>query len=227
MGRTLRLLAVPVVVVALVAGGCSSDDDGAGPEGTSVGTTLAGSAPDTTESPLAGPVEDACGNDLSELRSTVWGVSAADGTVEWSTPVPLAEAYQVPDPSGDVRLVLVRRPVEALVDVGSGEVVELPDAGAHEVLVDTANSPVGGSATLIVDGERQPPTIEVDGTSISTGRGRTGQDTLSLTAVDVETAAPVWTVELGPTDAIGAVSPPVLHDGTVVVVTSPPRPSCP
>jgi outer membrane protein assembly factor BamB len=219
-------LALLVGVLALVGAACSSDDDGAAP-GTTVTTIDDGAGTTTTASPLDEPVTDACGNDLAELTSTVWGVDPAGGAVRWSTSVPLAEAYLVPDPSGDVRLSLTRRGVEALVDPETGDVVDLPAAGVHEVLVDAANSPVPGSATLIVDGERQPPAIEVEGASISTGRGSTGQTTVSLTAVDPSTAAPLWSVELGAADEVAALSPPVLYGDTVVVVVSPPRPSCP
>ena len=62
---------------------------------------------------------------------------------------------------------------------------------------------------------------------VTTAAGETGQTTVGLTATDAATAAPAWRVELGPTDSIGSLSPPVVFGDTVVVVSSQPRPACP
>jgi outer membrane protein assembly factor BamB len=205
------------VGAAVVVAGCASDEGGGPPPGTSGATTVP---------VLEQPVVDACGNDLGGLTSTVWGIDPATGEVRWRTEVPLAEAYVLRDPSGDPRLSLVLRPVEAVVDRDTGVLVETPPAGVHEVLVDPAEGSSGAGA-LLVDGERQPPTITVGSVQVSTAGGSTGQATVGLTGTDATSAAPLWRVELGDAAQVASVSPPVDVGGVVVVVTSEPRPPCP
>ena len=205
-----------VAVAALVT---SCGGSGGGPRD--------GASPTTTIDPLAAPVVDACGHELGDLTSTVWAVDPSSGSIRWTASVPLASPYLLRDPSGDPRVSLVLRPVEAVLDREHGDVVATPAAGVHEVLVDPAGATGAGEAALLVDGERQPATIEADGMSITTAAGATGQATVALTATVAATAAPAWRVELGAADAVAGLSPPVLFGDTVVVVTSPPAPACP
>jgi outer membrane protein assembly factor BamB len=197
------LAAVPVLA-------CSGGD------GSSVVTT-------TTADPLAGPALDRCGTDLSGLRTTVWALDPATGARRWRTEVPLADDYLLRSAAGNPQLPLVGRPVEVELDGATGAVVSRPPAGAHEVLVDPAGDGAG-TAALLVDGERQPPTITVDGVRISTAAGSTGQTTVAVTATDASSGTPTWTVELGPADQIATMTPPVRYGDVVVVATSPPRP---
>ncbi len=220
------VVAATVMTGAVASCSGSGSDDGAPSDPTgSVPPTSA--ATTTTLDPLDGPVVDACGNDVGTLASTVWGVDPATGAVRWSTEVPLASAYLLRDESGDPRVSLVLRDVEAVLDTDTGAVVATPTAGAHEVLVDTTDATGSGVGGLVVDGERQPAVIEVAGLRITTAAGETGQTTLHLTATDATTAAPAWRVELGPADQVAAISPPVAFGSTVVLVTSPPQPACP
>lgn len=203
------LLLAPVGLAA-----CGSDGDGA-------------SAPTTTVDPLAETVADGCGHDLSALTSTVTAVDAATGAVRWTATVPLAQAFLLSDPSGGVLVPLERRSVDILLDVETGEVIGYPPAGVHEVLLDVTGATDSGVAGLLVDGEPQPATIEVDGVRLTTSAGETGQATVGLTATDAATSTPAWRVELGAADAVGTVTRPVAFGGTVIVVTSPPQPTCP
>lgn len=215
VGRVLMgglVLAAPVAVAA-----CSGSESGDGAV-----------APSTTADPLAEAVVDACGNDLSAVRSTVWGIDPATGAVRWITAVPLAAAYLLRDATGAVRVSLVLRSVEAVVDPASGAVIGYPGAGVHEVLVQVpaeADPPAAGS-TLLVDGEAQPSTVVIGGLDVTTAAGSTGQTTVGVAATDAVTAAPVWRVDVGAADSLGSLSRPVAFGDTVVVVSSPPRPSC-
>ncbi|HEY6532573.1 MAG TPA: hypothetical protein VIY72_09725 [Acidimicrobiales bacterium] len=203
-----------LAVAAIAAVGCSSDEGASQPP------------PTTTADPLAEQVVDACGHDLSALTSTVWAIDPTDGTVRWSTEVPLAENYLLSSSEGDPQLSLELRSVEVVVDAATGEIVDTPPAGAHEVLVDTTGATASGVGGLMVDGTPQPATIEVDGRRITTAAGETGQTTVGVTAVDAASSAPAWRVEVGAADRVGSLSAPVLYGDAVVVVTSPPRPDC-
>jgi hypothetical protein len=220
-------VAVRAVAVALVGGlvalGCSSDGEGSSPDETAPVET----APPTTVDPFAEEVVDACGNDLSGLTSTVWGVDPADGSVRWQSEVPLAANYLLRSGDGDPQLSLELRSVEVVLDDESGEIVDTPPAGAHEVVVDVAGATETGVGGLFVDGEKQPAEIEVDGRRLTTAAGQTGQTTVGLSAFDAGSASPAWRVEIGAADQVGSLSAPVLFGDTVVVVTSVTRPICP
>ncbi len=219
----LALAAMAVVVLA----GCSSSDSGSPPSSDGTGTTPSTSATTTTEDPLAATVVDGCGNDLSDLTGTVWGIDPATGEVRWTTTIPLPDAYLLRSTAGDPLVPLVLRRVEVELDAATGEIVDTPPAGSHEVVVDVADANGAGVGALFVDGDPQPATITVGGRAISTARGETGQTTIALTATDATTAAVVWRVELGAADTIASLSPPVLYGDTVVVTTGSPRPTCP
>jgi outer membrane protein assembly factor BamB len=212
-----------VVVAGLLAVGCSSEGDGSS---LNDAAPPVDTAPPTTVDPFAEQVVDACGNDLSELTSTVWAVDPADGTVQWTTEVPLAANYLLRSSDGDPQLSLELRSVEVVLDDGTGEIVDTPPAGAHEVLVDVAGATETGVGGLFVDGEKQPAEIEVDGRRLTTAAGQTGQTTVGLTAFDAGSVSPAWRVDLGSADQLGSLSAPVLFGDTVVVVTSVTRPTC-
>jgi predicted small lipoprotein YifL len=213
--------AVAVLVVAGLVAGCGLEGPSEEPP------TTERVEPPTTVDPLAAPVVDACGNDLAALTSAVVGVDPQDGTVRWQAEVPLADTFLLRSADGDPQLSLVLRKVELVLDADTGDRVDTPPGGVHEVLVDPTGSTASGVGGLLVDGTPQPAIIEVDGRRLTTAAGETGQTTLSLTATDATTSAPAWTVALGPADQIAAVSAPVLYGDIVVVVTSPPRPDCP
>ncbi len=228
-----RRPATVVAVLALLAMasgvlvGCSSSDSGSPPSSDGAGTTPTTATPSTTEDPLAATVVDGCGNDLSDLTGTVWGIDPTTGEVRWTTEVPLPDTYLLTSAAGDPLVPLVLRRVEVALDATTGEIVDTPTAGSHEVVVDVSGATGAGQGGLVVDGEAQPATITVGTREMSTARGETGQTTVGVTAVDASTGALGWRTDVGAADAVGSISPPVLYGDTVVVTTAAPRPACP
>lgn len=216
--RRRRRLAAPTLAAVVVAGlvgvaGCGGSDGGAG--GDAVTTT--------TRSPLEEVALDACGNDLSALRSTVWAVDARTGEVRWSAELPLAEHYLLRAESGNPLVPLQRRSVEVELDLATGAVVGYPPAGAHEVLEDVT------TGVLHVDGEPQPDRPEVGGVIV--------EATVPAPAEPVEGVGPalvasdgsvvVWSVDLwhrALADGASQLSRPVAYGDTVVIVASASQP---
>ena len=172
-------------------------------------------------------VLDACGNDLTEIRSTVVAVDAATGATTWSTSVPLAEAYLLTD--GDrPRVPLVLRTTDVVLDPATGEVVDHPAAGTHEVLVDPTGTITGSEpGSMLVDGDVQPATVTVGEVAVGTDLLAGTAGSVSLVGTDPATGTVRWSVPLGRRDELGAVGNPVVFGDDVVVVASPPKPSCP
>jgi outer membrane protein assembly factor BamB len=222
-GRSAAAALVAVAVVALTTVGCSSDD---GDDTVLPNGTAATPVPTTTD-PFAEEVVDACGNDLAPLTSTVWAIDPADGAVRWQAMVPLAENYLLRSADGDPQLALELRSVEVVLDADTGEIVDTPPAGAHEVLVDPSGATQSGVGGLLVDGEAQPAEIEVGGRRVTTAAGETGQTSVAVSAFDAGSAAPAWRAEVGAADQVASLSAPVLYGDVVVVVTGPPQPVCP
>lgn len=211
-------LALAVALPSVVVVGCSGDDSESGSPGAVTDTTPV--------DPFAEEVVDACGHDLSALTSTIFGVDPASGAVRWQATIPLAENYLLRSADGDPQVSLELRSVEVVLDPDTGEIVDTPPAGAHEVLVDTTGATVTGVGGLLVDGGTQPAEITVDGRRLTTAAGETGQTTVGLTAFDAGSGVAAWRVDLGAADEVGAVTAPVLFGDTVVVIASSPQPIC-
>lgn len=196
-----------MVVLVLVgsAAGCSRSSSGPGADG---GPSL----PDEV-------ALDDCGHDLSALTTTVRAVDPATGAVRWTTSVPLVDHYLLRSEAGNPQLPLQGRSVEVELDRATGEVVAYPPAGAHEVLIDVANS------WLSVDGEIQPDAPVVGGLTLSTGYGAVVDGAQRLVATDAA-GATVWQLDLSTGGTGGSVSRPTVYGDAVIVTSSAPQPSC-
>ena len=200
-----------VLVVAVSLAACSGSDGA--------------SAPTTTVDPLAQRAVDGCGHDISTLTSTVTAVDPETGRVVWTASVPLADVYLLRDDSGGVRVPLQRRSVDALIDVDTGQVLDYPPAGVHEVLVDVSGTATGVVGMQVIDGERRPEQVPVDGLSVelvaSSGPG--GRE-MRATRPDGTVA---WTTPV-PSSVASSVSTRLVVYGDVVVVATSdqPVPTC-
>ncbi len=208
-GRSSPALALPVLALLALGAvglvGCSRDDGSGG--GVRLPSEVA---------------VDTCGNDLSELTTTVRGVDPATGSVRWTTSVPLVDHYLLRSGSGNPQLPLQGRSVEVELDPATGEVLSYPPAGAHEVLVDISR------LELSVDGDVQPDAPVVGGLTLSTGYGAMVDGAQHLVATDA-TGAVVWQLDLssgGNGGTGGSVSRPTVFGDVVVVTASPAQPSC-
>jgi outer membrane protein assembly factor BamB len=196
---TLGAVVVLALGVPAVLAGCSGDD------GATAATT-------TTVDPLAAPAVDSCGNDISELTSTVWALDPATGAVVWQAEVPLDAGYLLRAEDGSVLVPLEGRSVDLQLDATTGEVVGRPAAGVHEVLLDGSGVVTGVAGTLVVDGEQRPLRVEVGGTTLEV---TTAAGALALRSVDPASGAARWTSPLG--DATTEQARPVVFGGLVVV----------
>ena len=159
------------------------------------------------------------------LTSTVTAVDPTTGRVVWTASVPLAEPYLLRDDSGGVRVPLQRRSVDALIDVDTGQVLDHPPAGVHEVLVDVSGTATGVAGMQVIDGERRPEQVAVDGLSVEVvpSSGPAGREIRGITprrGGGVEHAGPVLGGQLGhhPAGAYG--------DVVVVATSDAPVPTC-
>jgi hypothetical protein len=200
--RSVRVALVVVASVGVLLAGCSDDD------GSSASTTV-------TVDPLAATVVDGCGNDLSGLTSMVWAIEPSTGAVVWTASVPLADGFLLRDETGHVRVPLVERSVNVRLDAESGEVIDYPEAGVHEVLVDVTGAATGVEGMHMVDGEQRPDRVAVGGLLVET---TTEGGALAARGLAPATGAAVWTSPLrGGVDG-GETGPPVVYGDLVVVV---------
>lgn len=198
-------------VVLLPLGACSGDDDSA-------------PATTTTVDPLAETVVDACGNDLSVLRTTVWAVDPATGAVRWTASVPLAAGYLLRGDDGGVLVPLERRSVDVLLDATTGAVVGYPPAGVHEVLVDGTGVATGVVGMQVVDGEQQPAQVAAAGLLVEVD---TAGGAVAAQGLDPATGAAVWTSPLsGGAQGEGASRPVIYDDAVVIVAPAQAVPAC-
>jgi hypothetical protein len=191
-----------VILVGSGLAGCSGDDD-------------ASSSTTTTVDPLTETIVDACGNDLTDLASAVWAIDPATGSVVWTASVPLAEGFLLRDESGAVRVPLVQRSVNVLLDPVTGEVVGRPEAGVHEVVVDTTGAATGVEGTQVVDGEQRPAQVVMGGMAVET---TTAGGALAARGIDPATGSAVWTSPLTGSIDGAVLGPPVAYGDLVVVV---------
>jgi outer membrane protein assembly factor BamB len=182
-------------------------------------------APTTTVDPLAPRAVDGCGHDISALTSTVTAVDPTTGRVVWTASVPLADVYLLRDDSGGVRVPLQRRSVDALIDVDTGQVLDYPPAGVHEVLVDVSGTATGVVGMQVVDGERRPEQVAVDGLAVEVvpSNGPAGREIRGITP----DGTVGWSTPVPSSVASSLTARPVLYGDVVVVATSDePVPTC-
>jgi hypothetical protein len=204
-----------VVLVAALLGACSGDDDG-GAGGNGGGGSGEGAAATTsTLDPLAETAQDRCGNDVTELTSTVWAIDPASGSVRWQASVPAAAGYLLKLDDNTVRVPLQGRSVDVELSAADGTVLGYPTAGVHEVLVDSNGVVTGTAGALVVDGEPQPPQVEVAGVRVET---TDAGGALAVRGLDPATGAARWTSPLTGANQGQGASPPVVYGELVVVV---------
>ncbi len=175
-----------------------------------------------------------CGNDVSDLHSSVVALDPATGTTIWNTEIPLAFGTMPPPADGEIRVSLAGRGKDARLDPSSGRLLGTVSA-SHEVTVGSiAVTPrFSASDTLPPDPTPADYGPFVDGVAVSghvdLGTTRVEQRwdaataTLYLSASDTSSGALQWAYR----PDRRSLSPPAVVEGQLVVVTHDPRPFCP
>lgn len=158
-----------------------------------------------------GGVTDACGHDVSNVRSSVWGIDVATGAIRWTASVPGAEGVVVEDDS-HARALARWVDRDTIVAIADGEVVGSVAQRERAGVVLT-------SGALSWRDQAIAPSIEVDGLTLMTDVwSDPGADRpLHLWAEDAS-GRKVWSVTLSEDRrSISGVPRPLVMGGIAMV----------
>lgn len=166
-------------------------------------------------------ISDGCGNDVSGVRSDVFGIDIATGEIRWTASVPAAEAIVVEDET-HARAVSRWVKRDTIIDVTNGEVIGSTENSSRGGFV---IDPKGSVGAFIWNDQTIPIAVDVGTTKIVTNSWGTptSGEPLAIRAEDPSFTV-LWTTVLAD-DIFSAGHPrPVVFGESVVtsVIVDPP-----